>query len=1029
METFLFIASFVLSVIACIEKKYSAVYVNQQAAASQLQPKPFYMQRFLFFTLLSIAVFYSCKQTNRIQQSLPSAIPVLKVKTDTGVALNLQISKLLVDVQVTGNVATTVFDITFTNPLDRVLEGEFEFPLADGQNISRYALEVDGHLREGVVVEKEKARVAFENTVRRNIDPGLVEKTKGNNFRTRVYPIPAKGEKRVLIGIDQLLEVVDKALVYRLPLYLDKKLQQFSIQSLVQHSVQEPKLQENQLKGFKFENTNSDWKAAFAVSDFLPQQTVAFSIPFNEDNGSVFTGDYKNATAFFITTPVQAAFAPKATAATVALFWDISASAEKRNLDKEIKLVEQYAQKVKDQQVILVPFNITTKQPERFEIQHGDAGALVKRLKEFSFDGGTQLGAVDLTKHTADEILLFTDGLSTFGKAEMVLGSIPVTVVNSSLSADHAYLKFIASQTHGRYLDLTRIEVPEAVNNMDQQALQFISATYNNNEIEEVYPATAMRGGFSIAGIMKTATAGIQLNYGYGNTITQSQQFTITKNGTGYGNISKIWAGMKIDQLDMQYKKNRELITALGKEFSIVTQNTSLIVLDRIEDYVQYEITPPAELREQYYTLLKEKQATANGDVARAFDEALNAMLKMKDWWGRDYLAIGKKNTIAVPPQLSQQVFISANTAVGLQGSFATVDSTAAFSSTTTNYAATLTEADKVLSFSASEDEGVTTKKDEEIISHTPPAPQAVPANQIELNEWQPDVPYLKQLEKTSPSQYFTEYVLLKKQYRLQPSFYADVARFLFNKKQQELSLQVLSNINELKLEDAELLRIVANQLLEMGELDLAVETFKEVVEIRAEQPQSYRDLALAQNEAGNYNEAVKLLYKVATQNWDNRFGEVKAIALNEMNAIISSRPQVNTAGMDRRLINAMPVDVRIVIGWSADNSDIDLWVTDPRKEKCYYSDPETSAGGRISNDVTQGYGPEEYQMKKALNGNYQVEINLFGDSRQTLGGPVTVKAELFTNFGRPGQKREVINFRLTGDKEVIRIGTLNFKG
>lgn len=988
------------------------------------------MQRFLFFILLSIAVFYSCKQTNRIQQSLPSAIPVLKVKTDTGVALNLQISKLLVDVQVTGNVATTVFDITFTNPLDRVLEGEFEFPLADGQNISRYALEVDGHLREGVVVEKEKARVAFENTVRRNIDPGLVEKTKGNNFRTRIYPIPAKGEKRVLIGIDQLLDVVGKELVYHLPLYLDKKLQQFSIQSLVQHSVQEPKLQENRLKGFKFKNMNSDWKAAFAASDFLPQQTVAFSIPFNEENGSVFTGDYKNTTAFFITTPVQVAFAPKARAASVVLFWDISESAEKRNLDKEIRLVEQYAQKVKDQQVILVPFNITTKQPERFEIQHGDASTLVKRLKEFSFDGGTQLGAVDLTKYTADEILLFTDGLSTFGKAEMILGSIPVTVINTSLSADHAYLKFIASQTHGRYLDLTRIEVPEAVSNIDQQALQFIRATYNNNEIEEVYPATALHGGFSIGGIMKTATAAIQLNYGYGNTITQSQKFIITKNGAGYGNISKIWASMKIDQLDMQYKKNKELITALGKEFSIVTQNTSLIVLDRIEDYVQYEITPPAELREQYYTLLKEKQATENGDVTRAFDEALDAMQKMKDWWGSEYRAIGKKDSARVPDQMFQQVFVSANAAVGSQGSFATVDSAVVYKSTPgANYATTITEADKVLSFSASDDEGVATKKDEEIISHAPPAPQAVPANQIELNEWQPDVPYLKQLEKTSPSQYFTEYVLLKKQYRLQPSFYADVARFLFNKKQQELSLQVLSNISELKLEDAELLRIVANQLLEMGELDIAVETFKEISEIRAEQPQSHRDLALAQNEAGNYNEAVKLLYKVATQNWDDRFGEVKAIALNEMNAIISSRPQVNTAGIDRRLINPMPVDVRIVIGWSADNSDIDLWVTDPRKEKCYYSEPETSAGGRISNDVTQGYGPEEYQMKKALNGNYQVEINLFGDSRQTLGGPVTVKAELFTNFGRPGQKREVINFRLTSDKEVIRIGTLNFKG
>jgi hypothetical protein len=371
-------------------------------------------------------------------------------------------------------------------------------------------------------------------------------------------------------------------------------------------------------------------------------------------------------------------------------------------------------------------------------------------------------------------------------------------------------------------------------------------------------------------------------------------------------------------------------------------------------------------------------------------------------------------------------MFLSSINANGsTQGATAILDSSPVATSTAgTYYSATVTEADKGVGFS---DE----KADEFKTEDAAPAPKAqpMPATAIELNEWQPDVPYLKQLEKAAPSQYFAEYLLLKKQYKNQPSFYADVARFLFNKKNNELALQVLSNINELKLEDAELLRIVANQLLEMGQQELAVETFKDILEIRGEQPQSYRDLALAQNEAGNYDEAVKLLNKVVTGKWDSRFGEVKAIALNEMNAIISSRPQVNIAGIDKRLIKAMPVDVRIVIGWSADNSDIDLWVTDPRREKCYYSEPETSSGGRISNDVTQGYGPEEYQVKKALNGDYVVEINLFGDRRQTLGGPVTVKAELFTNFGKPNQKREIINFRLTSDKEVIRIGSLSFKG
>jgi uncharacterized protein YfaP (DUF2135 family) len=124
-----------------------------------------------------------------------------------------------------------------------------------------------------------------------------------------------------------------------------------------------------------------------------------------------------------------------------------------------------------------------------------------------------------------------------------------------------------------------------------------------------------------------------------------------------------------------------------------------------------------------------------------------------------------------------------------------------------------------------------------------------------------------------------------------------------------------------------------------------------------------------------------------------------------------------------------MPVDIRIIIGWTTDNSDIDLWVTDPFKEKCYYKHTQTRIGGRISKDVTQGYGPEEFLLKKAVKGNYTVDANLYGDHRQNLGGPISVRADLFTDFGKPTQKKKTMNLRVTTDKEVINLGSLNFGG
>ena len=132
----------------------------------------------------------SCVNKASAQLPITSAIPVLKVLVDSNMVA-LQIAKLDVSIKVTGNIATTIFDITYYNAADKVLEGEFDFPLADGQNICRYALDVNGVLREGVVVEKAKARVAYESTVRQKIDPGLVEKTKGNNLPPNIGPVPS----------------------------------------------------------------------------------------------------------------------------------------------------------------------------------------------------------------------------------------------------------------------------------------------------------------------------------------------------------------------------------------------------------------------------------------------------------------------------------------------------------------------------------------------------------------------------------------------------------------------------------------------------------------------------------------------------------------------------------------------------------------------------------------------------------------------------------------------------------------------
>ncbi len=79
------------------------------------------------------------------------------------------------------------------------------YPLPAGAIVQGYALDINGRMVDGVPVPRQKARVAFEEEVRKQVDPGLVEWSGGNMFKTRVYPIPAGGTRTVRLRYSTVL--------------------------------------------------------------------------------------------------------------------------------------------------------------------------------------------------------------------------------------------------------------------------------------------------------------------------------------------------------------------------------------------------------------------------------------------------------------------------------------------------------------------------------------------------------------------------------------------------------------------------------------------------------------------------------------------------------------------------------------------------------------------------------------------------------------------------------------------------------
>ncbi|HEY3322668.1 MAG TPA: VIT domain-containing protein [Planctomycetota bacterium] len=115
-------------------------------------------------------------------------------------------------------VALTEIEQTFFNPTERQAEGTFYFPVPAGASLARLAMWVGDQLIEGELVERVRARHVYEEIVRRMQDPALMEWQEGNVFKTRIFPIPAKGAKRILIAYTQLLTAMDGERCYVYPL-------------------------------------------------------------------------------------------------------------------------------------------------------------------------------------------------------------------------------------------------------------------------------------------------------------------------------------------------------------------------------------------------------------------------------------------------------------------------------------------------------------------------------------------------------------------------------------------------------------------------------------------------------------------------------------------------------------------------------------------------------------------------------------------------------------------------------------------
>ncbi len=127
-----------------------------------------------------------------------------------------------VKVEIRDQLARTSIDQVFFNNHDRDIEGTFIFPLPRDASVSEFALFIGEKRVEAEILDSQQARQMYEEIVRRLKDPGLLEYIGRNAFRARVYPIPARGEKRVTLSYEEVLKEERGIIRYLYPLNTER---------------------------------------------------------------------------------------------------------------------------------------------------------------------------------------------------------------------------------------------------------------------------------------------------------------------------------------------------------------------------------------------------------------------------------------------------------------------------------------------------------------------------------------------------------------------------------------------------------------------------------------------------------------------------------------------------------------------------------------------------------------------------------------------------------------------------------------
>jgi hypothetical protein len=807
--------------------------------------------------------------------------------------------------------------------------------------------------KEARMVPRETAALAYRDTVRRQVDPALVEWSGPGIWSARVFPLTAGRSHRIVLGYDVPLQRVgaDFEYAFDLPPGVPTRVVDMRVQEPAAAVVEaRPAVQVASVDGarwVRFEEANAP---SVAVRVRAPGATHL-----EDPNGAFFAADLA------LDAPTAGSAPAPSDAALFLLDTSLSSNPDRFNV--WLALLESI---LRNNRGTLRRFNVEYFGiDQRFFrptfVANDDAGvaAVLDQARSLVLEGATDVGAA--LRHAAHppvaagdprswDVFLLSDGASTWGESDPRVFARAVS--NSGIHALYAYETGLAGTDTDTLAELTRDLGGAAFSVTGDQEVAAASVAHRARPYRLLSAKVPGVTDLLLAGRPRFLFPGQALHVVGRGQPAPSAKLELTLDVDGVSRVvalplgapipsplaARVYGQVAVGQLEELGPATLALAPAYARAFRVSGKTCSLLMLERESDYERFGIHAEDDTRVARGTEVSQVVAEA---LAREADRLGDPKRAFLDW-------------VHELPRRSGVTF----------------------------------------SFPAGFDDALARIPAETFDVAAPPLDV-----RITDRAWVPS----GVLAALASHSLDYDVISAEAERRRGAAGAGD-------------ALKALSSLVEENPGDAVLGRDVGLSALTWGLPGQAFHLFRRVGDARPFEPQTYRAEAESLVRMGNVDLALALYEVGLAGQWSDRFGDFRQIAAVEylelLEKIASGEAKSHIKDFALARLSAVaplaPVDqadLVVMITWNTDGTDVDLHVTEPDGDHCFYGHRTTRSGGQLTRDVTQGYGPEMYVMRHAAAGRYRIQAHYFASDRNRASARTKVQARVYEDFGRPQQR------------------------